>query len=118
MNKRNLLKPLLVAALIAPPPLNPLVGAGLLHAQDRQWANGGQLLDFNDPTNGLKLCSLPNDQDYTGAPAQFSQNAEYDEQGKLLFFVVDGNIYDNAGFLMADNDASPNCVNCLVKGIQ
>ncbi|MBS1942862.1 MAG: hypothetical protein JST38_18515 [Bacteroidetes bacterium] len=80
--------------------------------------NGSQLLDFNDATNGLNTCNLPTGQDYNGAPAQYSQNVEYDETGKLLFFVVDGNIYDNAGYKMADNGANPNCVNCLVKGTQ
>ncbi|MBZ0207802.1 MAG: T9SS type A sorting domain-containing protein [Flavobacteriales bacterium] len=88
-------------------------------AQDNLWSNGGQLLDFNDPQGPMSACSLPTGNDYTGTPAQYSQNAQYDETGKLLFFVVDGNIYDQAGYLMADNDADPqNCRNCLVKGLQ
>lgn len=70
--------------------------------------NGSQLLDFNDATNGLNTCNLPTGQDYNGAPAQYCQNVEYDETGKLLFFVVDGNIYDNAGYMMADNGANHN----------
>ncbi|MFZ1658909.1 MAG: hypothetical protein WAT61_08825, partial [Flavobacteriales bacterium] len=68
------------------------------------------------------LCSLPTDaavNRYHGAVAQYSQNAQYDETGKLLFFMVDGNIYDQGGYLMGDNDANPNtCRNCLLKGLQ
>lgn len=95
-----------------------MIGAGLLHAQDKLWVNGNQVLDFKDATNGLKLCGLPTGQDYNGASAQYAQNAQYDENGKLLFFIVDGNIYDHAGYLMADNDATPNCTDCVMKGIQ
>lgn len=42
MRTRDLLKPLLVVAFAAPPPLNPLVGAGLLMAQSDAWVVGDQ----------------------------------------------------------------------------
>lgn len=101
-----------------PPPLNPLVGAGLLMAQDSLWVNGSQLLEFNYTDSQVVVCALPTGQDYNGATAQYAQNAQYDEHGELLFFIVDGKIYDHAGYLMADNDATPNCTDCLMKGIQ
>lgn len=37
--------------------------------------------------------------DYTGAPAQYAHNAMHDAQGNLLFFVVDGFVYDAQGNL-------------------
>ncbi len=87
-------------------------------AQDKIWVNGSQLVDFNNALTGVNLCGLPTNHDYDGTPAQYSQNAQYDENGKLLFFVIDGNIYDGEGYRMADNDADPECYNCLMKGIQ
>ena len=99
-----------------------MVGAGLLMAQDNLWANGNQLVDFNDPTVQANVCSFPiaaGTNRYNGQVPQYSQNAQYDENGKLLFFVVDGNIYDHAGYLMVDNDMNPaTCRNCMVKGLQ
>ncbi len=118
MKTTDLLKPLLVADFVAHPPLNPLVGAGLLMAQDSLWVNGNQLLEFNFTDSQMVVCALPTGQDYNGATAQYAQNAQYDENGELLFFIVDGKIYDHAGYLMADNDATPNCTDCLMKGIQ
>ena len=87
-------------------------------AQDKLWVNGPQLLDFNNLANGVTVCGLPTGQDYNGAMAQYAQNAQYDENGNLLFFIQDGKIYDHAGYLMADNDLDPNCTDCLPAGMQ
>lgn len=87
-------------------------------AQDNLWMNGGQLLDYNDLNNAVEVCALPTGQDYTGTAAQYAQNAQYDENGNLLFFTQDGNIYDHAGYKMADNDLDPNCTDCLPAGMQ
>ena len=93
-------------------------------AQDKLWVNSGsgQLLDFNSGGVQATASQLPTDPGpdrYHGQTAQYSENAQYDANGQLLFFVQDGNIYDHAGYLMADNDADPqNCRNCLVKGLQ
>ncbi|MCO5276333.1 MAG: hypothetical protein M9900_15620 [Flavobacteriales bacterium] len=99
-----------------------MCSGGLLAAQDNLWVSGSQLLDFNVPDNGATtVCPLPTgptSTDYQGQPAQYAQNAQYDENGKLLFFVVDGAVYDHAGYLMADNDAATSCTDCLMKGIQ
>lgn len=99
-----------------------LLGTLNLMAQDNLWVHGSQLLDFNASlSSSATVCNLPigpTGIDYQGAQAQFSQNAQYDENGKLLFFVVDGAIYDHAGYLMADNDRAPNCTDCLPRGIQ
>ncbi|MCO6482768.1 MAG: hypothetical protein J5I62_08240, partial [Flavobacteriales bacterium] len=91
-------------------------------AQDNLWVNGNQLLDFNTPVgSSTTVCALPvgpTSIDYQGAVAQYTQNAQYDETGKLLFFVVDGAIYDHAGHLIADNISTPGCTDCLMLGIQ
>ena len=94
-----------------------MLGGSMLTAQDNLWVNGSQLLDFNAPAGGATVCGLPLGHDYNGAPAQYAQNAQYDEHGKLLFFVVDGNIYDHEGYRMADNDQNANCTDCLMRGI-
>lgn len=114
-----------------PPPSRVKLTAGLaiamlsalpLLAQDNLWVNGNQLLDFNAPvSSSTTVCALPigpTSMDYQGAVAQYAQNAQYDETGKLLFFVVDGALYDHAGYLMADNDLRPDCIDCLPHGIQ
>lgn len=121
MKTHRSIRQLILAALLWPPLL------GGVQAQDNLWVHGNQLLDFNtelDPNNQpypTKVCNLPigpNSWDYQGQVAQYSQNAQYDENGKLLFFVVDGAIYDHEGYLIADNDLRPGCVDCLPRGIQ
>ncbi|MFZ5553571.1 MAG: T9SS type A sorting domain-containing protein [Bacteroidota bacterium] len=40
---------------------------------------------------------------YKGAKPQFSQNIIYDMNGRIKFFVVDGNVYDHEGVLLANS---------------
>lgn len=121
MKTHRPIRQLILAALLLPPLL------GGVQAQDNLWVYGNQLLDFNtelDPNNQpypTKVCNLPigpDAWDYQGQAAQYSQNAQYDENGKLLFFVVDGAIYDHEGYLMADNELRTGCLDCLPRGIQ
>ena len=39
-------------------------------------------------------------QDYQGQAAMHSHNAMQDANGNLLFFVIDGYVYDKDGYLM------------------
>ncbi|MBL8011846.1 MAG: hypothetical protein JNJ64_14675, partial [Flavobacteriales bacterium] len=85
---------------------------------------GGQVVDFRTVTqNGPVLRNLPQCDDpqiddqyeYQGQVAQFSQNVQVDEAGEVLFFAVDGRIYDRKGRLLAD-EADADCQVCLEKG--
>lgn len=63
---------------------------------------------------------IPDDLEYQGSaadPTEFTQNVQYDDDENVLFFIVDGNIYNHAGLLIADNNDDPaTCRNCLWKG--
>lgn len=53
---------------------------------------------------------------YTGAAATRSQMVRRNDQGDILFFAVDGNVYDGAGYLMADTKGI-GCQECVDPGI-
>lgn len=59
----------------------------------KYWEQNGAVYDL--PTDG------PNPgmyEDYDGSPSDFTHSAIQDENGELLFFVVDGGIYDKDGY--------------------
>ncbi len=85
---------------------------------------GGQVVDFRTVAqSGPVLRNLPqcddplidNAYEFQGQVAQFSQNVQVDEAGEVLFFAVDGRIYDRKGRLLAD-EADADCQVCLEKG--
>ena len=126
MDRTLPLKAALVAALITPPLVNDPVAVSGLHAQDLDplWMMGGQVVDFRTVAqSGPVLRNLPQCDDpliddayeYQGQVAQFSQNVQVDEAGEVLFFAVDGRIYDRKGRLLAD-EADADCQVCLEKG--
>lgn len=68
--------------------------------QNRIWTLPGSYITIGP---GVPASSQPLPvSDYTGAPAQYAHNAMHDAQGNLLFFVVDGKVYDKNGTLMAE----------------
>ena len=85
-----------------------------LQAQHKIVQFGNKILDFNN-SNSIQLLSLPTPTPqpgesglvYTGTIPTRSQYAEYDDQGQLLFFMVDGKIYNRDGYLMVANTPSP-----------
>lgn len=40
---------------------------------------------------------------YSGEGSELNQYAQFDDFNNLLFFIVDGNIYDGSGYLIAKN---------------
>jgi hypothetical protein len=81
-----------------------------LQAQHKIVQFGNKILDFNN-SNSIQLLNLPTPSPqlgeaglvYTGATPTRSQYAEYDDQGQLLFFMVDGKIYNRDGYLLVAN---------------
>lgn len=70
--------------------------------QLENWAITSKFIDFN-PTftvSNLPTPTPPNT--YTGAKAAYSQGSYHDPVGNLMFFIVDGKIYDNAGYYIGD----------------
>lgn len=51
---------------------------------------------------GSQLSSLPTGSDYNGAPAIISHNMMVDENGEILFFIVDNVIYNKDAVAMAN----------------
>lgn len=85
-------------------------------AQNQIWTVGNQSM-YYDPlfgpvTNSLPTPAGPSGLDYAGQQAQYAANAWHHPQtGALLFFVVDGVVYDNEGYylgtLNVNNDTDP-----------
>lgn len=101
------------------------------HAQDLTddpvWVVGNNLIDFragngNFQVDPLPICNdpaVPNAFEYQGQTAQYAQNIQCDENGDPLFWVVDGNVYNRQGLLIADNIDGVNgepCRTCNYKG--
>ncbi|MBK9148676.1 MAG: hypothetical protein IPM12_12780 [Flavobacteriales bacterium] len=60
--------------------------------------------------------SYPANVQYQGQSAYRSQHARTSGDGRLLFFEMDGNLYDGDGFLIADARAQ-GCTECLEPGV-
>jgi hypothetical protein len=85
-------------------------------------------VSFAAGTNNIVVTPLPTSFDpgipdayeYQGQTALYSQNVQCDANGDVLFFLVDGNVYNRDGLLIADNvdgaDGQP-CESCLFKGL-
>ncbi|MBX2980006.1 MAG: hypothetical protein KF905_11980 [Flavobacteriales bacterium] len=91
------------------------------NAQSDAWVVGSQWVDLYGaqqtgtwPVTSLPTSALPNR--YNGTPALRSQLTRSDGDGNLLFFAVDGNIYDADGYLIADASGA-NCQECVEPGI-
>lgn len=74
------------------------------YSQNPLWIYGNNLIHFSDA--GITTSSLPQPGNnpllhYTGQIPTKGQNCQFDNQGNLLFFIIDGNIYDGQGFLIA-----------------
>lgn len=58
---------------------------------------------------------------YNGQAARYSQHIRTNGSGQLIFFEVDGNLYDGDGYLIADaragTNANPQCNQCLEPGV-
>ncbi|MFN0032627.1 MAG: T9SS type A sorting domain-containing protein [Flavobacteriales bacterium] len=83
------------------------------NAQSELWMVGNKLLDFNDPNN-VVVQALPQpsvttgmqERVYSGQMPVLSEFAEYNQNGELLFFEVDGSIYDKEGYLMVKKEVT------------
>ena len=84
-----------------------------LNAQNPLWIMGDQVVDFTNGDNPMltptplpqPLHDIPSAEDewyYNGQVAQLHQNAQYDADGNLLFFIIDGWIYNKDGYMIAD----------------
>lgn len=100
----------------------------LARAQDPSWSIGSNIIHFPSETGGgLDVRPLPTSTnpdipdlyEYQGGIAQRSQNMQSDESGNAMFFIVDGNIYNADGLLIADaavDALDRNCQVCVHPG--
>ncbi|MEZ4756332.1 MAG: T9SS type A sorting domain-containing protein [Flavobacteriales bacterium] len=100
------------------------------HAQDPLWSIGNQQVTFpEDILDPITVTDLPTSFDpdlddafeYQGQLPQHTQNIQFDDEGKVLFFIIDNNIYNRDGLLIADGADDPddrNCEVCFLGGEQ
>jgi hypothetical protein len=101
-------------------------GGANVQAQVDAWAIGNKAVVMPPGTQGAtgqpfalptpNNASYPSTVQYQGQQAQRSQHARTTGDGRLLFFAVDGNLYDGDGYLIADA-RSANCTECLEPGV-
>lgn len=90
-------------------------------AQADAWIIGNSWARMEGAQTGatIAVASLPapgGPLGYSGAPANRSQHVRTNGEGQLIFFAVDGNLYDGDGFLIADARAQ-GCQQCLEPGV-
>ena len=115
-----------MACCVSPP--NVLLNK--THAQDPLWMIGDRSVRFPQaqgeevrtaPLPTSFDAAIPDEYEYQGQVAERTQNVQYDETGNVLFFIVDGNIYNGDGLLIADDAADildRDCEVCFIGGEQ
>ncbi|HNA33878.1 MAG TPA: hypothetical protein PL106_12205, partial [Flavobacteriales bacterium] len=80
--------------------------------------------DMHDPAGSLAVTTLPQpggENTYEDQQATRSQMVRTDGNGCVLFFAVDGRLYDHAGYLIADArgdvHGDEDCQQCLEPGV-
>lgn len=101
-------------------------GHNPVSAQVDAWAIGTQAVVMPPGTDGAagQPFALPQPNNpshpaawqYQGQLAQRSQHVRTAGDGRILFFEVDGNLYDGDGYLIADARAE-SCTECLEPGV-
>ncbi|MBX2972295.1 MAG: T9SS type A sorting domain-containing protein [Flavobacteriales bacterium] len=95
------------------------------HAQADAWGVGGATYtvlpesstgDVSTAPRALPVHPPGTPNAYTGQVAHRSLHIRTAGDGRILFFEVDGNLYDGAGWLMADA-RGPGCQDCLEPGV-
>lgn len=78
-----------------------------LTAQSKIWLHGNKIVNLSDSYNitveNLIPDNPPADIDYDNTIPKLSEHIEYDANGNILFFMVDGKIYNKDGYLMVEN---------------
>ncbi|MFN6176353.1 MAG: T9SS type A sorting domain-containing protein [Flavobacteriales bacterium] len=104
-----------------------------VRAQDPLWSIGSQQVHFPQAPAGVPGQSairtsplptsfsplIPDEYEYQGQIAERTQNIQYDDEGKVLFYIIDGNIYNRDGLLIADdaqNMDDRDCEVCFLGG--
>ena len=90
-----------------------------LQAQNATWSLPPNYVDFSFPPPQIKPLPAPDFGQptpfhYAGLPAEYSHNAMQDKDGNLLFFIVDGIVYDKDGYYMTTMDASTGSGEILI----
>lgn len=72
-------------------------------AQNKLWSLPDQQMDFGGGTPSFSQLPQPGCTDcYDGHIPEFSHNIMYDAYGDLLFFIIDGDVYDNEGYMIGN----------------
>lgn len=84
-------------------PLLLLIFINVIFSQQLEnWAITSKFIDFNPSFAVSNLPTPPPPNTYTGTKAGYAQGSYHDPLGNLMFFIVDGKVYDNAGYYIGD----------------
>ncbi len=81
-------------------------------AQSKLWLHGNKVINLSDSYN-ITVSDLPTPSGpaglvYDGSMPTLTEHVEYDSNGNILFFMIDGKIYNKDGYLLVKNHQSPN----------
>ncbi|MEN9347850.1 MAG: hypothetical protein RLZZ77_1361 [Bacteroidota bacterium] len=85
------------------------LSANFVHSQAPLWIMGNKLVDFSSTVPEVSDLPQPGTNPnlhYTGQIPQKGQSCQFDNNGDLLFFIIDGSIFDAEGYLIAKGVSS------------
>jgi hypothetical protein len=84
-----------------------IVAATTVTAQSKLWLHGNKVINLSDSYNitvsDLPTPSGPDGLVYDGSMPTLTEHVEYDSNGNILFFMIDGKIYNKDGYLLVKN---------------
>jgi hypothetical protein len=75
---------------------------GIFSQQLENWGITSKFIDFNPSFSVSNLLAPGGGSNYTGTKAGYSQTSYHDPLGNLMFFIVDGLVYDHAGYYIGN----------------
>lgn len=81
-----------------------LLTSNVVTAQSKLWLHGNKVINLSDSYNitvsNLPTPTGPSGLVYNGDMPTLTEHVEYDSNGNILFFMIDGKIYNKDGYLL------------------
>jgi hypothetical protein len=83
------------------------LATNVVTAQSKLWLHGNKVINLSDSYN-ITVSDLPTPSGpaglvYDGSMPTLTEHVEYDSNGNILFFMIDGKIYNKDGYLLVKN---------------
>jgi hypothetical protein len=80
------------------------LATNVVTAQSKLWLHGNKIINLSDSYN-ITVSNLPTPSGpaglvYDGSMPTLTEHVEYDSNGNILFFMIDGKIYNKDGYLL------------------